>query len=342
MAADRQSFPRAAAAAPRGALAGRPAGPGRDRARAQPRLQAQAVRAAGHGRPASRSGTRRGWPGTASTPPASARCGPGSRPNGPGAGRPGLPRPVAAGARPAGQEADLDPARHAPGPVARAVRRRGRAGLGRGRGSCRSASRRRSSRRSRPATGRPRSRRCSTTSGPTAAACSTAGWRPGRSPRSAGGTSRYLMGYDLLNEPWMGIEWPTCLTSGCPASYPTELQPAMEAGLRAVRAIDPRQHRLVGAAAVRRRPAGRHLLHRARGGAAARPLLAQLLPGGLPGEPGRPGHRRESCRAYSDGREQHALEQSERMHAVPMMSEWGATDNLTRDQDRRRRRRTGT
>ena len=30
---------------------------------------------------------------------------------------------------------------------------------------------------------------------------------------------RYLMGYDLLNEPWMGIEWPTCLTDGCPASY---------------------------------------------------------------------------------------------------------------------------
>ena len=36
----------------------------------------------------------------------------------------------------------------------------------------------------------------------------------------------------------MGAEWPLCLTSGCPDSYPAELQPAMEAGLRAVRAID--------------------------------------------------------------------------------------------------------
>ena len=36
------------------------------------------------------------------------------------------------------------------------------------------------------------------------------------------------MGYDLLNEPWMGLEWPTCLANGCPASYRTELQPAMD------------------------------------------------------------------------------------------------------------------
>ena len=104
-------------------------------------------------------------------------------------GRPGVPRPVATGARPAGQQADLDPARHAPGPVARGVRRRGGAGLGGPRGNCRSTSLRRWWRRSRPATGRPRSRRCSTTSGPTAGAYSTVGWRPGRSPRSAGSTS---------------------------------------------------------------------------------------------------------------------------------------------------------
>ena len=59
----------------------------------------------------------------------------------------------------------------------------------------------------------------------------------------------------------------------------------------------PRQHRLVGAAAVRRRPGGRHLLHRAREGGAARPLVAQLLPGGLPGEPGRA--RAPTCRAVA-------------------------------------------
>jgi hypothetical protein len=43
---------------------------------------------------------------------------------------------------------------------------------------------------------------------------------------------------------------------------------------------------------------------------------------------GVPGSDVQSCRAYSDGREQHALDQSQRMDAVPMMSEWGATDDL--------------
>ncbi|SDD51657.1 cellulase family glycosylhydrolase [Nocardioides lianchengensis] len=47
----------------------------------------------------------------------------------------------------------------------------------------------------------------------------------------------YLMGYDLLNEPWMGLEWPTCLVGGCPSSYERELQPAMERGLAAIRRV---------------------------------------------------------------------------------------------------------
>jgi hypothetical protein len=44
---------------------------------------------------------------------------------------------------------------------------------------------------------------------------------------------------------------------------------------------------------------------------------------------GGPGADVQSCRAFSDGRVKHALDQAVRMHAVPMMSEWGATDNLT-------------
>src|SRR5690606_33235530 len=50
----------------------------------------------------------------------------------------------------------------------------------------------------------------------------------------------YLMGYDLLNEPWMGLEWASCLTAGCRASYRKELQPAMEKATRAIRRIDRR------------------------------------------------------------------------------------------------------
>jgi hypothetical protein len=31
----------------------------------------------------------------------------------------------------------------------------------------------------------------------------------------------YSMGYDLLNEPWAGNEWESCLTTGCPETYYT-------------------------------------------------------------------------------------------------------------------------
>ena len=46
------------------------------------------------------------------------------------------------------------------------------------------------------------------------------------------------MGYDLFNEPWAGLEWPSCLTTGCESTYASELQPAMTRGLRAVRKAD--------------------------------------------------------------------------------------------------------
>ena len=36
----------------------------------------------------------------------------------------------------------------------------------------------------------------------------------------------YSMGYDLINEPWAGREWPTCLITGLRADLPRELQPA--------------------------------------------------------------------------------------------------------------------
>src|SRR4051812_18746063 len=49
----------------------------------------------------------------------------------------------------------------------------------------------------------------------------------------------YSMGYDLMNEPWAGIEWPLCVTTGCAPTYSQELQPAMTKGLAAVRQVDP-------------------------------------------------------------------------------------------------------
>lgn len=51
----------------------------------------------------------------------------------------------------------------------------------------------------------------------------------------------YSMGYDLLNEPWAGLEWPTCLVPpqfGCPGSDAREIQPFFEHALAAIREVD--------------------------------------------------------------------------------------------------------
>ena len=47
------------------------------------------------------------------------------------------------------------------------------------------------------------------------------------------------MGYDLMNEPWAGIEWPLCLLGGCGRRYVKELQPAQDKALAGIRTVDP-------------------------------------------------------------------------------------------------------
>ncbi len=138
----------------------------------------------------------------------------------------------------------------------------------------------------------------------------------------------HLMGYDLINEPWMGLEWLTCFTTGCQASYTTELQPAYEKVTRAIRQVDPDN-------VVWWEP--QQL-------AAGRQVPTYLEP--MAGEDqlgyswhnycqdvflesqGLPLGDVENCWAFSQERTDTALAQAERMRAAPMMSEWGATDNL--------------
>lgn len=51
----------------------------------------------------------------------------------------------------------------------------------------------------------------------------------------------YSMGYDLLNEPWAGQEWPTCIFPpmlGCPATDEREIQPFFEYAIAGIRAVD--------------------------------------------------------------------------------------------------------
>jgi endoglycosylceramidase len=137
-----------------------------------------------------------------------------------------------------------------------------------------------------------------------------------------------LMGYDLLNEPWMGLEWPTCLTTGCPSSYASELQPAMERGLAAVRRADPDN-------IVWWEPqqfAGGQALDTFFTPAAGERQLGfswhSYCPAVFLASQGVPGSDVESCWDFGRGRQQHALDQAAAMDAVPLMSEWGATDDV--------------
>jgi endoglycosylceramidase len=138
---------------------------------------------------------------------------------------------------------------------------------------------------------------------------------------------RYLMGYDLLNEPWMGLEWETCLVNGCEQSYRDELQPAMDRARRAIRGIDrnnlvwwePQQF------------AGGQKLDTFYEAVPGEKQLGlswhNYCPDVFFESQGLPGGDVENCWEFSRDRNRHALDQSRTMHAAPLMSEWGATDN---------------
>jgi hypothetical protein len=141
----------------------------------------------------------------------------------------------------------------------------------------------------------------------------------------------YLMGYDLLNEPWMGLEWASCLAAGCRPSYANELQPAMEKATRAIREIDAKNivwwepQQFAGGQKVdtffTAMPGERQLGLSWHNYCFTVFLESQGVPAGIPGLDV------DSCWDFSQNRHDHALDQAERMNAVPMMSEWGATDN---------------
>ncbi|MET0839207.1 MAG: cellulase family glycosylhydrolase [Marmoricola sp.] len=138
----------------------------------------------------------------------------------------------------------------------------------------------------------------------------------------------YSMGYDLMNEPWAGIEWPSCLTTGCESTYSRELQPAMTRGLREVREAD-------GKNIVWWEPqqfAGGQKLETYFTAVAGEKNLGfswhNYCPDVFFESQGIPGGDTENCRAYTADRENHAIDQAGRMNAAAVMTEWGATDNV--------------
>lgn len=138
----------------------------------------------------------------------------------------------------------------------------------------------------------------------------------------------YSMGYDLINEPWSGMEWETCLTTGCPETYYTELQPAFEKALAAIRRIDsdgivwwePQQ--FAGGQPLET------FFEDVRGEDNLGLSWHNYCPEVFFESQGVPGSDVEKCKEFSNERNEHALDQGRRMRATTLMSEFGATDNV--------------
>lgn len=138
----------------------------------------------------------------------------------------------------------------------------------------------------------------------------------------------YSMGYDLLNEPWSGLEWASCLTAGCRSTYVKELQPSFTKALRAIRRIDPdnivwwEPQQFAGGQLIETfftAVKGERNLGLSWHNYCQDVFLESM---------GLPLGNVENCWKFARNRNQHALDQARRMRAVPMMSEWGATDNV--------------
>ena len=138
----------------------------------------------------------------------------------------------------------------------------------------------------------------------------------------------YSMGYDLMNEPWAGLEGLLCIVGGCATTYSDELQPAMTRAMKAVRQVDPQNivwwEPQQFSAGTMVPTYYQHVDGEANLGLSWHNYCTAvfLQSTGIPLVP------TSSCRGFTTDRENNALQQADTMGAVPLMSEWGATDNI--------------
>ncbi len=151
----------------------------------------------------------------------------------------------------------------------------------------------------------------------------------------------HVLGYNLLNEPWPGSQYPSCVSpTGCPAFDRGVLEPFSERVIDAIRTVDRRT--LVWYAPLLTFDFGADTSHGDTGdsnaGFAFNMYCLSDIGGGLPAPPGPPGA--DSCDTGYDLALDNAEAQSRETGDALLLTEFAATDELaTVRADRRARRR---
>jgi endoglycosylceramidase len=136
----------------------------------------------------------------------------------------------------------------------------------------------------------------------------------------------YLMGYDLINEPWPGSDWPTCANvNGCPAFEQSKLAPMQQKAIDAIRAVD--RNGLIWYEPVVITNFGAEHHHPDTGdphaGLSFHIYCLTEAVGAIP----LPGVADTSCEALEEMAIVNAIERADRNGDTLLLSEFGATDN---------------
>jgi len=136
----------------------------------------------------------------------------------------------------------------------------------------------------------------------------------------------YVMGYDLINEPWPGTQWPTCANiNGCPDFEQSSLAPMQQKSIDAIRQVDQRS--LIWYEPVVISQFGTEYHHPDTGDSeAGMSFHIYCLTDALGAIP-IPGVVDTSCEALEEMSIVNALERAELNGDTLLLSEFGATDN---------------
>lgn len=147
----------------------------------------------------------------------------------------------------------------------------------------------------------------------------------------------YSMGYDLLNEPWAGLDYPTCLIplTGCPTHDAASLQPFFEHARRGIRTVDPdnlvwfQSQPLISTGAPTGFTAvpgdtqlGYSFHYYCPINTLANAAQLGVLTGALPFGPS------DTCDGFGPRVFDQARAQADRMNGVELLTEFGATDQV--------------